>query len=794
MSKRLLSVIVLIFLFASIGFAQKGSINGRVFNAKTNLPLEFLTVYLEGTTIGSTSDLDGKFIFTGIEPGFYKVIATAVGYEKTISSEIHVQGNRVAFVEIPVIEKELQLKEVVVSKSISLKKLESPLSLLTVGVQALEKTAGVNRDVSKVVQTLPGVGPTNVQRNDLIVRGGGPSENVFYLDGVEIPIINHFATQGSSGGVVSILNADFIREINFYTGAFPANRGNALSSVMDIKQRDGDKDRLHANFVLGSSDAGLTLDGPIGEKTTFIASARQSYLQILFDFIGLPFLPTYNDFQFKLRTQLGSKDDLTFVGVGAIDNMVLNTTIDNPSESQNYILSYLPIYEQWNYAIGTVYKHFSDSYFDTWVLSRNMLRNHNFKYLNNDESLAKTQDYLSDEAENKLRFERNYPDLPIRLNIGASIKYAHYTNSTYRQILLSNVPSELTYQTDLNVFAYQFFAQASDTYLDENMRVSFGVSFGGNDYNSNMANVLNQFSPRLSASYRLNDAWTLNASLGRYLLQPSYTSLGYRNNAGVLVNQNEQVRYTGSNQVVVGVELVPSKAAKLTMEGFYKAYDHYGISVNEGVSLASKGTEYGQVGDEEIVSTGSGRAYGLEFLFKLMDQKRVNLSATYTLFKSEFTNAAGVYQPSSWDTRHIVNVLAAYKFDKSLTVGGRWLFVGGAPYTPVDESLSSIKTVWDIRNQPFLDYTRYNQARLDGSHILDLRVDKEFYFKKWMLNIYMDVQNVYNFQSEGNPIYTNLDVTGNPVTDTSDPNKYVLRKIDVLGGNLLPTLGLMVTL
>ena len=793
MSKKSPFVLAVLLVLTIHGFAQKGSINGRVFNAKTNAPLEFTSVFIEGTTIGSTSDLDGKFVFTGIQPGFYKIVATAVGYEKAVSSEIHVQGNRVVYVEIPVLEKELQLNEVVVSKPMSLKKLDSPLSLLTVGVQDLEKTAGVNRDVSKVVQTLPGVGPTNVQRNDLIVRGGGPSENVFYLDGVEIPIINHFATQGSSGGVVSILNADFIREINFYTGAFPANRGNALSSVMDIKQRDGDKDRLHANFVLGSSDAGLTLDGPIGKKTTFIASARQSYLQILFDFIGLPFLPTYNDFQFKLRTQLSPKDELTFIGVGAIDNMVLNTTIDNPSESQTYILSYLPVYEQWNYAIGSVYKHYSDSYFDTWVISRNMLRNHNFKYLNNDESLAKTQDYLSDEAENKLRFERNYPDLPVRLNIGASIKYAHYTNSTFRQILVSNVPSVLNYQTNLDLFAYQVFAQASDTYLDEALKLSFGVSVGGNSYNSNMANPLNQFSPRLSASYAFNEYWTFNASVGRYLLQPAYTSLGYRNSAGVLVNQNEQVRYTGSNQTVLGFELLPSKATKLTVEGFYKAYDHYGISVNEGVSLASKGTEYGQVGDEEIVSNGKGRAYGLEFLFKLMDQKRVNLSATYTLFKSEFTNAAGVYQPSSWDTRHIVNVLGAYKFDKSLTVGGRWRFVGGAPYTPVDESLSSVKDVWDIRNQPFLDYGQYNQARLGGSHILDLRVDKEFYFKKWMLNVYMDVQNVYNFQSEGIPIYTNLDVNGSPVTDTSDANKYELRKVDVLGGNVLPTLGLMVT-
>jgi len=561
---------------------------------------------------------------------------------------------------------------------------------------------------------------------------------------------------------------------------------------MDIQQRDGSTDRIHTSATFGASDAGVTLDGPLSKNATFIVSARQSYLQYLFKAIGLPFLPTYTDFQLKTKFRFGIHDELTLLGIGAIDDMTLNTTISKPTESQSYILAYLPIYKQWNYTIGAVYKHFSEQYNDTWVLSRNMLRNGNFKYADNDPAKPKTQNYVSDEAENKLRFERNYPDLPIKLLVGAGLKYAHYTNETYRQVLIAEAPTDLNYQTNLNLLGYQAFLQASKTYLDESLRLSFGLNFSGNNYNKNMANPINQFSPRLSASYSLTDHFNLNANVGRYVMQPSYTSLGFRDATGSLVNQNENVRFTGSNQAVLGLEYKPSDKVRFTVEGFYKAYDHYAMSVAEGISMASKGTEYGQVGDEQIVSNGLGRAYGVEFLAKIWELKGLNVSSTLTIFKSEFTNVAGTYLPSSWDVGRLFNLQASYKFGKSWNIAGRWHYSGGAPFTPINEPLSSLKTVWDSRHLPYIDYSRYNSERLGLSHLLDLRLDKEFYYKKWMLDLYMDVQNVYGFQSESAPIYTNLDVSGTPVTDVADPSRYVLRQISNFGGTILPTIGIMV--
>ncbi|OIP82681.1 MAG: hypothetical protein AUK44_07130 [Porphyromonadaceae bacterium CG2_30_38_12] len=789
-------IFTLVSLVPLLLFSQKGNIKGKVFNAKNNEPIEFANILIQGTQIGSTSDLDGNFIFTGINPGFVRLVVSSVGFETTVSTEIQVQGNQTSFLDIAVPEAAFAIKEVTVRSNLNVKRIESPISVLSVGVQEIEKSAGANRDVSKVVQALPGVGATDPNRNDLIVRGGGPAENVFYLDGVEIPVINHFATQGASGGAVGVLNPDFIREINFYTGAFPANRTNALSSVMEIRQKDGSKDRVHTKLSVGASDAALTLDGPIGKKSTFIVSARQSYLQFLFKAIGLPFLPTYNDFQLKYKYEIDKKNELTFLGIGAIDNLTLNTDLQTTgSEAQKYLLTYLPIYKQWNYTNGIVYKHFGEGFIDNWVLSRNMLRNNNFKFKNNDETLGKTSDYLSDEAENKLRFERDYPYLPIKLKVGGGLRYSHYTNTTMR--LIYGLPDTLKYNTELNLFGYQAFAQASKEYLDDQLKLSFGVSVVGNNFNENMKNPLNQLSPRLSASYKLSEKLDLNANVGRYAQQPAYTTLGFKNSNNDYVNKNEKLTYIFSNQAIVGFEYRPQEKMKLSLEGFYKQYQNYPMSVLEGISIASKGGDFGQIGDEEITSTGKGRAYGFELLFKIMEWKNFNITSTYTFFRSEFTDLAGNYRPSAWDTRHLFNLIGSVKLGKSWNIAGRWRFVGGAPYTGIDV-VSYIRDAWEITKQPYLDNANFNALRLSNSHQLDIRIDKEFYFKKWVLNLYADVQNVYNFKSEGRPIYTNLEPKVNPsdpdivIPDPNgDPAKQDLRTLESFGGNLLPTIGLI---
>ena len=786
----------LLMLLLSVGtlLAQQGTVKGRVYSTKNNDPLEQATVRVLGSDLSARTDIKGSFVISGVNPGFIRLIVTMLGYETTTSAEVQVVGNQISFIDIALDEASTNLAEVVVRPRVRLKRAESPLSIQTLSLKQIEKSAGTNRDISKLVQRLPGVGATDLNRNDLIVRGGGPSENVFYLDGIEIPVINHFATQGASGGIVGMINPDFVREIDFYTGAFPASRGNTLSSVMEIKQRDGDADRMRVNTSVGASDAGLTIEGPLGSKSTFIASARQSYLQWLFKAMKLPVLPTYNDFQVKYKYRINAYNELSIVGIGAIDNMRLNTQLQSTgTEVQRYILSYLPEYKQWNYTVGAVYKHYGEGHIDNWILSRNMLRNSSVKHQDNDIALLKLSEYESDETENKLRYERVYTTLPFKFSFGAGLRYASYTNRSERVAYQSGQVVSLSYDAQIKQLAYSAFAQASDEYLDKRLKLSLGLNLVGNTLNSTMSNPFPQLSPRLSASFALSGDVDLNANLGRYAMQPSYTSMGYRDSDGTYVNK-DRLRYIISNQAVFGAEYHPGEYLRFSAEGFYKSYSAYPISEVEGVSLASKGTEYGQVGAEAVLSTGLGRAYGVEVVARLLPWNEFSATATYTLFRSEFTDKSGVYRPSSWDAGQMINLLGSYRLGKSWYLSASWRYIGGAPYTPIDMELSTNKTAWAVTNQAYLDYTRFNTLRLPAKHQLDLRLDKEFYFKHWMLNLYVDVQNAYLSSYVSAPLYTNQDASGQVMDDPTDPQRQQLRQLDYYSKLIFPTLGLIIKL
>jgi hypothetical protein len=168
--------------------------------------------------------------------------------------------------------------------------------------------------------------------------------------------------------------------------------------------------------------------------------------------------------------------------------------------------------------------------------------------------------------------------------------------------------------------------------------------------------------------------------------------------------------------------------------------------------------------------------------------------AALTLVRSEFTNPnTDGFIPSSWDNRFIVSLTAGKRFAKNWEVGARWRFLGGTPYTPFDVEESSLISNWDVRNQPILDYTQINAIRLKGFHQLDLRLDKKYFYKKWNLNLYLDIQNVYNFKAEQPPLLVPVrDMEGNILIDPMDPTRYQLRFLSNPAGTVLPTVGIIV--
>jgi hypothetical protein len=790
--KFLLAIIILTVLPLYI-FSQEGTIKGRVFDESNNEPVPFANIVVFGTTIGSSSDLDGNYTFTGLEPGFIKLAASAVGYEIKVTEDFQVTNAKTSFIDIPMTPKEFELQEVVIKASPFARVIESPLSLRTLQISEIEKNPGGNRDISRVIQILPGVSSTPAFRNDILVRGGGGNENAFYLDGIEIPNLNHFSTQGSSGGPVGIINADFIREVNFYSGAFPADKGKSLSSLLDMKLIDGNKDKWIFRGAVGATDLALTLNGPISDKSTFLFSYRKSYLQFLFDVLGLPFLPNYDDFLAKYKINFDKKNELSIIGIGSIDRSKLNTGIENPDENQSYILGYLPVNKQWSYMIGAVYKHFHKNGFTNVVLSRNMLNNRSYKYQNNNESDSLNFDYTSQESENKLRVEHTSRVGTFKYTYGAGLELARYTNQTFQRLYVDGVYQPVDYDSKVNIVLWNAFGQVSKNLLDDRLTLSLGLRMDANDYTPHMTNLLNQVSPRFSASYGVNEWLFLNFNTGRYYQRPSYTSFGFRNNDWELVNKENDMKYLSADHVVFGFEILPKKDAKISLEGFYKHYRDYPFSVRDSINIASKSAGYGTFGDEEIISVSKGNAYGFEVLAQDKSFFGFNVILSYTFVISKFTDKYDDFVPSAWDNRNIINLTVLRSFKKNWDIGAKWRFVGGAPYTPADLETSSYVPAWDASGREYPDYNRFNELRLKSFHQLDIRVDKTYFFKKWSLNLYVDIQNVYNFKAENPPNYTNLDPSGNKVYADPPVNQfYQLRQLNSESGTILPTLGIIV--
>lgn len=784
--------IILVSLFLLISssqvFSQSGVIKGRIYNEINNAPLSFGTLLLQGTNYGGFTDSIGRFEIKNLQPGLYNVEVRYTGFQTEIIYEVQVTNSKPYVLEIGLTEETTTTDSVLIVASPFKQVEEAPLSLRTIGTSEIKRNPGGNRDISKVIQSLPGVASTVSFRNDILIRGGAPNENRFYIDGIETPNINHFATQGASGGPVGLINVDFIGEVDFYSGAFPANRGNALSSVFEFTQRAPRDDRMGFTATVGASDLALTVEGPTGENSGFLFSVRRSYLGFLFKLLALPFLPNYNDYQYRHKFRIGERHELNIVSLGALDDFELNLEADS-TDFQKYTLGNIPVQTQWNYTIGASYKYFGDKGFWNVVLSRNMLNNRAFKYADNNENNELLLDYNSREIENKLRIERTDRRGGLKWNYGVNYEFIKYTNDTYNVLRFGIID----FESELNFSKYGAFAQVSKKLANDRLILSLGARIDGNTFSNKMDNPFQQFSPRFSASYAITPELTANLNTGIFYQLPPYTVLGYRDtDTGNLTNTD--VTYIRNKHIVGGLAYTTSSNSKISIEAYYKNYDNYPFLLRDSVSLANLGGDFGVIGNEPANSTSEGRTYGMEILIQQRLFRGFYGILAYTLGWSEFQDNNGEYIPSSWDSRHIIALTAGKKFKGNWEIGAKWRLTTGLPYTPANVQLSTLKSVWDVSGREVPDYTRLNTERTAAYHQLDLRVDKKWFFKAWSLNLFFDIQNLYRLEIAGPPILDVLkDDNDRPISDPNDPSRYQVNFLENDLGIFQPTLGIVVT-
>jgi len=752
--KRQLLIFCLLFISVSLQSQNLGTISGKVFNNETGLFLEGATIQVENSDFFAITNSEGFFEINDVPTSSYNIKASFIGFKSLTLYNVIVKSAGNQSLQYGLNPSSEELDEIIVVESPFKTSLETPLSTQTFSAVEIETYPGGNNDITRVIQSLPGISPSiGGFRNDIIIRGGGPNETVFYIDGIEIPNINHFSTQGSSGGPVGLINVSFIKDVTLSTSSFGAEYDNALSGVLSFEQKDANIDKVSGNFRVGSSEAGLTFEGPLNlfsnEDTSFIFSIRRSYLQFIFKAFGFSFLPDYWDYQMKITHKIDDFNHINFIGIGSIDELTINEADEFDFENESQI-EQLPIINQKSRTFGVSWKRIykNKNGFFNLSISNNRLENNFERFKNNISKSNPSFSNISSEDETKIRFISNQKSENLKFSYGGNIQLSNYQNNTQFEFYNTD------YNTKIDFIKYGLFLKSNSTFIDDKLGVSLGVRIDQDNFTQEN-NIFENISPRLALSLIISEdkKWKFNFATGRYFKIPTYTSLGFKNFDNVFLNKSS--KYTRSDHVVGGFEFNWTESSRFTFEAFYKKYNNYPVSKIDGVSLANKGADFEVLGNEEILTIGKGKSYGLEFLYqqKLKDNFYGILS--YTFFYSKFSGLDKIYLPSVWDNRHLLSFTGGYKLKKNWELSTKIRFTGKTPYSPVDIT-SSTQSYPEI----IFDYSQLGNYYLNDFTKLDVRVDKRWNFKSTSMNFYIDIENLlmdeipvppeYGLQRDGN--------------------------------------------
>jgi hypothetical protein len=728
--KKVLLFLLFGFIYQLYAQNETGSISGKVVDLMSEQPLIGVTIIVSGTTFGSTTDQNGEFIINNVPVGSYQLKASAIGYETIIKPDIIVNSVRPVSIDFALKESVIQIQDVTVTSDYFQKDPHQVTSVTSFSYEEIRRAPGGFEDVIRALSILPGVAQADAGRNDLIVRGGAPSENLYIVDGFMVPNINHFGSQGATGGPLSYINLDYVKETTFSTGGFSAMYGDKLSSVLKIDLRDGRSDRIGGKATISATQFGLDAEGPLNKNSNFILSARRSYLDLIFKAAGFGFVPEYYDLLTKYSYKFDNSNSLSYLFVSAFDNV----RYFNDTQDQRYDNSRTLGSNQIQYLTGVQFRHLFNNGFYNISLSRNFV---DYKTSQRDSMLNYIFQNNSREAENVLNGDLVYKLSPTsEINIGA-----------FAKLILFNADLKLpdfitTFGDTLNVnktikksdfLKFGFYSQYSDL-IASRFKVNLGIRL---DYFNEITNKLN-LSPRFAISYLLSDITSINFSTGIYYQNPSYIWL-----TGNEINKN--LKSIRADHYVLGLENRLDKDLLLKIEGFYKNYKNYPASTlrkylvlaNTGAGFAGAEDNFSSFGLEPLVSDGKGDVKGVELLL----QKKSSDSPYYGIFsltfsKSYFTALDGIRRIGSYDQKWIINLSGGYIFDEKWELSSKFRFSTGKPFTPFNPDGSQ-------------NVLNYNLLRLDANHSLDVRLDRRWNFNNWMLITYIDIQNIYNHRNIG---------------------------------------------
>ncbi len=733
------------------GQAQaKGSIEGIVRSAGTQEPVSGAKVEVVGKKFGAISNVAGKFSIKNIPAGVYSLKISALSFEPYIQSDVFVGTGKAYTVTIELRQNVVQLQAAEVEASYFRKNSETITSTQMLNSEDVRRAPGVQEDVVRAVALLPGVGVTSAGRNDLAVRGGAPFENLFLVDNIEVPNINHFGSQGSTGGPLSIINIDFVRDVSFSTGGFGAKYGDRVSSVTNLTLREGSEERFSGKANLSATGFGLFAEGPISDKGSYLIGVRRSYLDLIFKLAGFGFIPQYWDLTAKVNYRLDNKNTLSFITIGALgtvsftndteDKRANNSRITAPAQNQYFSgITWKTLFGNgfMNVTLGRTYTNYTTSQSQFSRVPTTIGSNDSIDV---SKPLVRANTM---EGETSLRADVVLQATnALELSFGNIAKFASKLDYDLFVIGSGRLDQngkqrEITVDTNFTAFRNATYCQASYALTDE-FKVTAGVRA---DYYGFLTKTNFVVSPRLSLSYALTPVQTVNVSIGRYFQSPQYIWLvGDPSNRANL----QPIRV---DQAVLGYEYILASDLKLQIEGYYKVYGNYPARVYRPQAVLAPAAYEDVTNDipfglEPLQSVGTGVSYGVELFL----QKKLSEIPLYGLMslswnRSLFTGLDGAERVGAFNQPLILSLAAGYRFSNEWELSSKLRVASGLPTTPYITTQDRATATGFPIGTP--DFARYNEGdRLKTFYAIDVRLDKRWYLTGLQLVTYIDVQNV----------------------------------------------------
>ena len=741
--------------------AVTGVITGRVIATITESPIVGATVRVRGQEIVAETDDAGRFTLRGVRTGIVTVEVRALGFAPVSRGDIAVSPAKPAEVLIAMRVVDVQLQTLTVRPEAFPPQASptTPVSSQTYSAEEVRRQPGAQEDVLRAVSVAPGVGVTSGARNDIVVRGGAPFENLFVIDNIEVPNINHFGSQGSTGGPISLINIRFIESVTLSAGGFGARYGDRASSATSLTLREGNRERVAGELNVAATQVGAVLEGPIGDNASFFVNVRQSYLDLLFKAIGLSFIPAYTDATVKTVWRPTPRDAVSALVIAARGTVTFNNDSADDRVSNAQVLA--PAQDQ--YFSGLTWKRLLGNGVVTTTLGRTWTR---FVTAQRDSLLQPIFESRSTEGETSLRSDVTWQlARGVELEAGSIMKYASQlqydaTLAGFARRDADGNPQPLRVDTSFTALRNGTYVQAT-WQAAPRVRLSLGAR---GDWYGFLDNAV-RLAPRASATFRADDVTTFSIAGGRYWQAPSFIWLvGAPQNSTTL-------RPFHADHAVLGVTRLIGDELKVQFEVYGKRYGAYPTRVfrpqavlsPSGFDDASTDIPFGL---EPLSSLGTGDAYGAEVFL----QKKLGVTPFYgqlsaSFNRTRFTALDGTSSRGAFDTPVLANAVLGWRANARWEVATRVRGATGLPLTPFTLNGPDAGT---------LDFTRYNAQRLDAFFAADIRVDRRFIFGRQQLIAFLDLQNVTARANRGAPQW--------------NPRLREVEQSDGIG--LLPTIGL----